>query len=175
MTKDLLPIEMIEKKIYLIRSKKVMLDRDLAELYGVETRILNQAVKRNIKRFPDDFLFKLTREEINRLSQFVITSDLKFSPNVFAFTEQGIAMLSGVLNSNRAINVNIQIMRTFTILRELMTSNELIRKKIEALENKYDYKFKVVFQVINKLLEQEDKRNASTSSAQDKKYGFKPK
>lgn len=114
-----LPIEKIASKIYLIRDTKVMLDRDLAELYGVENKVLNQAVKRNIKRFPDDFMFQLTYQEFTHLkSQFVTSSwgGVRKIPN--AFTEQGVAMLSGILNSDRAISVNIQIMRTFTKLKE---------------------------------------------------------
>ena len=107
---DVIPAERIENRIYLIRGKKVMLDRDLAGLYGVETRALNQAVKRNIERFPEDFLLSLTREEIMRISQDVISSELKFSKNVYAFTQEGVAMLSGVLNSKRAVMVNIAIM-----------------------------------------------------------------
>ncbi len=102
--KAIAPVEMIERKIYVIRGHKVMLDRDLAALYGVETRVLNQAVRRNLDRFPEDFVFSLTREEILNLSQFVISSEsrIKHAPNVFAFTEQGVAMLSSVLNSKRA-------------------------------------------------------------------------
>jgi len=103
---NLVPVEVIASKIYLIRGQKVMLDRDLAKLYGVETRVLNQAVRRNIKRFPEDFMFTLTREEIMNLSQIVTSSKIKHAPNVFAFTEQGVAMLSSVLNSERAILVN---------------------------------------------------------------------
>ncbi|MBI5101922.1 MAG: ORF6N domain-containing protein, partial [Nitrospirae bacterium] len=97
--KELIPVEIIERKIYLIRGHKVMLDRDLAGLYGVETRVLNQTVRRNLDRFPDDFMFALTRDEIMNLSQIVISSRIKHAPNVFVFTEQGVAMLSGVLNS----------------------------------------------------------------------------
>lgn len=100
-------ITTVERKIFLIRGQRVMIDRDLAELYGVETRVLNQAVRRNIKRFPDDFMFSLNREEIRNLSQIVISSKIKHAPNMFAFTEQGVAMLSTVLNSDRAIQVNI--------------------------------------------------------------------
>ncbi|MBU1486546.1 ORF6N domain-containing protein, partial [bacterium] len=118
-----------EGKILLIRGQKIILDRDLAELYEVETRVLNQAVRRNIKRFPEDFMFQLTREEIMRISQIVIS--LKFSKSVFAFTEQGVAMLSSVLNSERARQVNIQIMRAFTKLRRMLASNEDLRRKIE--------------------------------------------
>ncbi|MFH1397688.1 MAG: ORF6N domain-containing protein [Candidatus Omnitrophota bacterium] len=109
---NLISIDSIAGKILVVRGKRVMLDRDLAELYEVETRVLNQAVKRNMSRFPEDFMLILTREEINRISQIVIS--LKFSKNVYAFTEQGVAMPLSVLNSERAIQVNIQIMRAFT-------------------------------------------------------------
>jgi hypothetical protein len=120
--KDSVPVEVITNKIYLIRGQKVMLDRDLAELYGVETRVLKQAVKRNITRFPVDFMFELSRAEFNNLrSQIVISSwgGIRYRP--MAFTEQGVAMLSSVLNSNRAIQVNIKIMRACTKLRHLTT------------------------------------------------------
>ena len=108
---SVIPAERIEKVIFLIRGQKVILDRDLANLYGVETRVLNQAVRRNRDRFPDDFMLPLTREEIRNLSQIVISSGIKHAPSVFAFTEQRVAMLSSVLNSKRAIEVNILIMR----------------------------------------------------------------
>jgi hypothetical protein len=104
------PIERIEKAIFIIRGEKVMLDRDLAELYGVETRVLNQAVRRNLERFPPDFMFELTREEIMEISQIVTSSSVKFSKRVTALTEQGVAMLSAVLRSKRAILVNVEIM-----------------------------------------------------------------
>lgn len=156
--KAVIPVEVIEKKILLIRSHKVILDRDLAELYGVETRVLNQAVQRNIDRFPDDFMFSLTREEIMRISQFVISSEqpsrgsLKFSKSVRAFTEQGVAMLSSVLNSKRAVRVNIEIMRTFVRLRRMLASNAELSRKLNALEKKYDAQFKVVFEAIRQLM-----------------------
>ena len=143
--------EVIVRKIYFIRGKKVMLDRDLAELYQVETRALNQAVKRNIDRFPKDFMFDLTRQEIGRISQFVIS--LKFSKSVFAFTEQGVAMLSSVLNSKKAIHVNIEIIRTFTKLREYILSHKELQKMITALEQKYDEQFRNVFEAIRELEE----------------------
>ena len=145
--------ERIESKILLIRSTKVMLDRDLAELYEVETRVLNQAVRRNIERFPKDFMFPLTRQEIRNLSQIVISSKIKYAPNVFVFTEQGVAMLSSVLNSQRAIQVNIQIMRAFTKLREMLLTHKDLKRKIEAMERKYDRQFKIVFDTMRKLLE----------------------
>jgi len=157
------PMEKVINKILLIRKKKVMIDRDLAELYGVETKILNQAVKRNIKRFPIDFMFQLNKNEKTRV---VTNCDhlrvLKFSSQMpYVFTEQGVAMLSSVLNSERAILVNIQIIRTFTKLRELIATNIKLRQKIEAIEQKYDIKFKKVFDVLKQLLMQKDKSRKS--------------
>ena len=153
------PIEKVISKILLIRKKKVMIDRDLAELYGVETKILNQAVKRNIRRFPVDFMFQLNK---NEKTQVVTNCDhlriLKFSPQLpYVFTEQGVAMLSSVLNSERAILVNIQIIRTFTKLRELIATNIKLRQKIDVMEQKYDIKFKKVFDVLKQLLMQDNK------------------
>jgi len=149
----LIPVERIQRAIYLIRGEKVMLDRDLAELYDVETRVLNQAVRRNRDRFPSDFMFELTREEIVGISQIVTSSTLKFSKRVTAFTEQGVAMLSGVLNSKRAVHVNIEIMRAFVRLRQMLTSNAELSQRLERLESKYDRQFKVVFDAIRKLME----------------------
>ena len=150
----------IEQMILLVRGHKVMLDRDLAALYGVETRTLNQAVKRNAKRFPDDFMFRLTREEITRLSQSVITSEdraaLKFSPSVRAFTEQGVAMLSSVLKSERAIQVNVQIMRAFVQLRGILAAHADLARRLDELEAKYDREFAVVFQAIRELMAEPD-------------------
>ena len=146
--KDLVPLDRIISKIYYVRNKKVMLDRDLAELYGVKTKVLKQAVRRNMKRFPEDFMFELSKEEFeNWRSQFVTSNSDKMGlrHNPMAFTEQGVAMLSSVLNSDRAIQVNIQIMRAFTKLREMLSTHEELRKKIEAMENKYDSQFKAVF------------------------------
>jgi hypothetical protein len=156
--KSLIPVEQIERSILLIRGQKVMLDRDLAQLYGVETRVLNQAVRRNIYRFPEDFMFPLTREEIMRISQFVISSaqhgakTLKFSKSVMAFTEHGVAMLSSVLKSRRAIQVNIEIMRAFVRLRRILASHAELARKLDALEKKYDAQFKVVFDAIRELM-----------------------
>jgi len=160
MNKDvaLVPLERIERSILLIRGQKVMLDRDLAQLYGVETRALNQAVRRNIDRFPADFMFHLTREEIMRISQFVISSGhpgvrtLKFSKNVMVFTEHGVAMLSSVLNSSRAVQVNIQIMRTFAKLREIISQHKDLARRLDELEKKYDAQFKIVFDAIRQLM-----------------------
>ena len=130
-----------------------MLDRDLAMLYGVETRALNQAVKRNLERFPNDFMFALTREEIMRISQSVISSsELKYSKKVYAFTEQGVAMLSSVLNSPRAIQVNIDIMRAFVQLRSILSSHAELARKLEEMEKKYDAQFRVVFEAIRQLM-----------------------
>jgi hypothetical protein len=148
---NLVSVERIAAKILVIRGKKVMLDKDLAQLYGVETRVLNQAVKRNIARFPGDFMFSLTRQEILRISQIVIS--LKFSKNAYAFTEQGVAMLSSVLNSEMAIQANIQIMRAFVQFKRILSTSRDLRRKIEAMEKKYDRQFLVVFEAIKRLLE----------------------
>ena len=153
----LVPIELIASKIYLIRGIKVMLDRDLAELYDVETRVLNQAVSRNIERFPEDFMFSLTREEIMRISQIVTSSEIKFSKSVRCFTEQGVAMLSSVLRSKRAIQANIQIMRTFTKLREALLDNKDLRRELEELKQITEERFQVVFETLDQLLTVESK------------------
>lgn len=141
--------EVIVRKIYIVRGEKVMLDRDLAELYQVETRVLNQTVRRNLDRFPSDFMFTLARQEIRNISQFVIS--LKHAPNVFAFTEKGVAMLSSVLNSQKAIHVNIEIIRAFALLREYILSHKDLNKKIEDLQSKYDDQFRNVFEAIREL------------------------
>ena len=146
-------VEVVAAKILVIRGKKVMLDRDLAQLYGVETRVLNQAVKRNKSRFPEDFVFFLTREEIKRISQFVIS--LKFSKTVYAFTEQGVAMLSGVLNSKRAIKVNIHIMRAFIKLRHILSSHKVFEMKLRELEKKlesHDVDIHDIFEALRQLM-----------------------
>ena len=153
--KSFIPIERIEKAIYLIRAEKVMLDRDLARLYDVTTAALNQAVRRNRDRFPEDFMFQLTSAEVAQLnrSQIVIGSekhrDPRFQP--YAFTEQGIAMLSSVLRSKRAITVNIEIMRAFVKLRQMLASNKELSRRLDELESKYDRQFKVVFDAIREL------------------------
>ncbi|OGP52366.1 MAG: hypothetical protein A2Y79_13930 [Deltaproteobacteria bacterium RBG_13_43_22] len=152
---ELIPQEIIENKILLLRGKKVMLDRDLALLYGVETRVLNQAVQRNIKRFPNDFMFALTREEIRNISQIVICSKIKHAPNVLAFTEQGVAMLSGILNSDRAIEVNITIMRVFVRLRQMMVSHRVLAEKLRELEEHiqdHDEQITDIFKAIRQLM-----------------------
>ncbi len=126
----------IEDSIFMLRGQKIMLDRTLAELYSVETRVLNQAVRRNIKRFPPDFMFSLTREEIMNLSQFVISSGIRHAPNVFAFTQEGVAMLSGILSSSRAVEVNISIMRAFVEFRQILAGNKELALKLRELEQR---------------------------------------
>ncbi|MEI6587911.1 MAG: ORF6N domain-containing protein [Candidatus Moraniibacteriota bacterium] len=171
-------------QIYFIRGEKVMFDRDLAELYGVDTRTLNQAVKRNADRFPKDFMFQLSEKELSAFSrfqndtlndsnslrsqivtlngktrsrsQFVILKrgqNIKYSP--YVFTEQGVAMLSAVLKSKRAVAVSIQIVRTFVKLREILSTHKQLREKVELMENKYDKSFKVVFQMIARLMKED--------------------
>src|SRR6185369_1955090 len=159
-----IPDELLEQTILLIRGHKVILDRDLARLYGVSTKALNQAVKRNVDRFPDDFMFQLTIDEASaelvpttkRLRSQIVTlkkpqgKHIKYRP--YAFTEHGILMLSSVLRSERAIQVNIQIMRTFVRLREILASNAELSKRFDELEQTYDRKFKVVFDAIRQLI-----------------------
>lgn len=131
------------------------MDRDLARLYGVETRVLNQAVRRNRNRFPDDFMLSLTREEIRNLSQIVISSGIKHAPNVFAFTEQSVAMLSSVLNSERAIEVNILIMRAFVRLRKAMANSKEFARRLHELERRiasHDNNIRTLFQAIRQLM-----------------------
>ena len=151
---SLIPVERVEKSILFIRKQKVMLDADLAELYGVETRVLVQAVKRNLERFPQDFMFQLNRKEFTFLrSQIVTSSDWggrRYPP--YAFTEQGVAMLSSVLHSQRAIQVNIEIMRAFMRLRKMIASHAELARNLTALEKKYDAQFKEVFDAIRQLM-----------------------
>jgi len=157
--KELITASQIEGKIFLIRGQKVMLSPDLAQLYGVEPRVLVQAVKRNRDRFPEDFMFQLTdREFTNLKSQIVISSwggSRRATP--YAFTENGVAMLSSVLNSKRAIQANIQIMRTFTKLREMIAAHKDLVKRLNELEKKYDGQFQIVFEAIRQLIEVEEK------------------
>lgn len=154
--KELILVEMIERKIYLIHAHKVMLDSDLAELYGVETRTLIQAVKRNISRFPSDFMFQLNFQEVAALRSQIVTlkkgrgEHRKYAP--YVFTENGVAMLSSVLNSERAVQVNIAIMRVFVKLREMIATNKDLARKLSDMEKKYDSQFKVVFDAIRQLM-----------------------
>ncbi len=154
--KIIIPDEVIERKIFLIRGHKVMLSNHLAQLYGVTTSALTQAVRRNIERFPEDFMFLLRRDEIMNLSQIVISSKLKHAPNVYAFTEQGVAMLSSVLRSKKAINVNIAIMRAFVKLRKILSAHKELIHKLEELERKvgkHDAAIQNIFEAIRQLME----------------------
>ncbi|HEU4506773.1 MAG TPA: ORF6N domain-containing protein [Pyrinomonadaceae bacterium] len=165
---DLIPIEKIEKAIYLIHGEKVMLDRDLAYLYGVETGALNRAVKRNLQRFPPDFMFQLTADESEFLRCQIGISKKgrggrRFLP--YVFTEQGVAMLSSVLNSERAILVNIEIMRAFVKLRQLLASNAELSRRLDELESKYDKQFRVVFEAIRQMM--------ATPARDHKEIGFR--
>jgi hypothetical protein len=151
--KSIIPRERIEKRIYFVRQQKMMLSTDLAVLYEVEPRVLVQAVKRNIERFPEDFMFQLSEKEFADLkSQIVISSwgGLRRA-TPYAFTEQGVAMLSSVLRSKRAIQVNIEIMRAFVKLRQMLASNTALARKLATLEKKYDAQFKVVFDAIRQF------------------------
>jgi hypothetical protein len=162
--RSLISLEQIERRILLIRSQKVMLDADLAELYRVETRILIRNVKRNIERFPQHFMFQLTSEEFDDLKFQLGSSNLRSQIGIsssgwggrryppYAFTEQGVAMLSSVLHSKRAIQVNIQIMDTFVRLRQMLASNKDLARRLDELEKKYDKQFKIVFDAIRELM-----------------------
>jgi len=149
-----IPIERIEQRILLLRGHKVMLSPYLAQLYGVEPKALIQAVKRNAGRFPADFMFQLTRQELRASRSQIVTlkrgQNIKYLP--YAFTEQGVAMLSSVLRSGRAIRVNVEIMRTFVRLRQLLASHADLAAKLEELEKKYDAQFKIVFDAIRQLV-----------------------
>jgi len=167
----LLTLDLVERKIYVVRGQKVMLDNDLALLYGVTTKRLNEQVKRNISRFPEDFMFQLTTDELDNLRSQIATSSLKsyggrrYMP--YVFTEQGVAMLSGVLNSERAVQVNIGIMRAFVNMRKMLSTNEEVSKKLADIEDKlgnHDEHFKKVFTAIRLLM--------NPPSKLDKKIGF---
>jgi phage regulator Rha-like protein len=165
---DIILIGNLEKRILMVRGHRVMIDKDLAELYGVETKVLIQAVKRNIDRFPSDFMFQLNNQEVVRLrSQFVTSKSgrggRRYLP--YVFTEQGVAMLSTVLKSDRAIKVNIAIMRAFVKLRQMLASNAQLSRKLKALEKKYDEQFKVVGEAIYSLMEAPETKK--------RKIGFK--
>ena len=167
--KTIVPQEIIRNNIFLLRGQKVMVDKDLAELYGVTTYDLKRAVRRNLSRFPADFMFELTGEEHSALRRHFGAlergSHSKYLP--YAFTEHGILMLSSVLNSERAVQVNIQIMRTFSQLREMLAGNKELKLKIEEMEKKYDSQFKVVFQAIRELFE-------PPASKPKRRIGFHP-
>ena len=164
------PKDLIEQSILSLRGYRVMLDADLASLYGVETRILVQAVKRNIERFPDDFMMQLTHEEFDHLkSQNVRLSSWggrRYPP--YAFTEQGVAMLSSVLRSKRAVQVNIEIMRAFVRIRSLLADHEDLKRRLTALEGRYDRKFRIVFEAIRQLMAPEDEARRKIGFASGK-------
>jgi len=169
---SLVPAERIERSILFIRNQKVILDADLASLYDVLTKVLVQTVRRNIERFPEDFMFQLTTEEFSDLrSQFVTSSQWggrRYPP--YAFTEQGVAMLSSVLRSKRAVQVNIEIMRAFVRLRKMLASHADLARKLEDLEKKYDAQFRVVFDAIRQLMQPpEPKKRGIGFKAEDKK------
>ena len=153
---SLIPAERIAREIYLIRGQKVMLDRDLADLYAVETRALVQAVKRNPARFPEYFMFQLSPAELDHWRSRIVMSKpaaiMGLRRRPYAFTEQGVAMLSSVLRSERAIQVNVQIMRTFVSLRHLIATHKDLASRLETLERKYDRRFKIVFDAIHQLM-----------------------
>jgi hypothetical protein len=160
---NLIPVERIERSILLIRGEKVMLDSDLAEIYGVETKVLNQAVKRNLQRFPLDFMFQLKHaeyEDLIRLRSQIVTSNegrggRRYLP--FAFTEHGALMLANVLNSDRAAKTSVMVVRAFVRLRQMLGSNAELSRKLEALEKKYDSQFKIVFDAIRQLMSPPEK------------------
>ena len=161
----IVPNEIILKKIFMIRNEKVMLDKDLAELYSVQTKLLKQAVRRNIDRFPADFMFELTREEFDNLRSQIVTSShggARYLPMVF--TEQGIAMLSSVLKSDKAIQMNIQIIRIFTKIRKLVLENVDVKKELEDFKDQTEERFNIIFQTLDQLIAIDEKSK--------KKIGF---
>ena len=149
-----IPSERVMRSILLVRGQKVILDADIAALYGIETKMLVRAMKRNIERFPRDFMFQLSKTEFDDLRCHSGTSSSwggrRYPP--YAFTEQGVAMLSSVLKSKRAVRVNIEIMRTFVKLREILSTHKALARKIEQMERKYDAQFKVIFDAIRELM-----------------------
>jgi hypothetical protein len=157
---NLISIKNVITKIYQIKESKVLIDKDLAILYGVETKVLKQAVRRNIERFPSDFMFELTKNEEESLRSQSVTLKGRGQHSKylsFAFTEQGVAMLSSVLKSKEAIKVNISIMRAFVEMRKMISTHKELKKKIETMESKYDNQFKIVFDTIRQLLVEEEK------------------
>jgi len=164
--------QIIEKSIYLIREQKVMLDEDLARLYQVRTKALVQAVKRNLKRFPDDFMFQLTIEEYSSLRSQIVTLSGKAGRRAlpFAFTEHGIAMLSSVLNSERAVDINIAIVRTFIKMRQMISANKELSERLNRLEKRYDAQFRVVFNSMQELID--TKAKVIVEPVKKRKIGF---
>ena len=171
---NLISVEDIAKRIYFIRGIKVMLDRDLAELYEVETRVLNQAVRRHTKRFPEDFMFQLTKTEFNNLkSQFVISSWGGVRKMPLAFTEQGVAMLSGILNSDKAIEVNIQIMRAFVKLRHMILDHDELKRELDELRKEMNERFQIVFTVLDKLVTEDEETKRKIGFIESKEINEK--
>jgi len=175
-SQSIVPVELIEKKIYLIRGQRVMLDSDLADLYGVSVKVLNQAVKRNISRFPEDFMFQLTKEEYDSLRSQIVTlktgrgKHRKYLP--YIFTEQGVAMLSSVLRSERAIQVNIAIMRAFVKLRQILSTHKELAYKLAELERKierHDKEIKAIFDAIRQLMTSPEKPRRRIGYVNDEK------
>lgn len=171
MSNDVIPSEIIESKIYYIRGQKVMLDSDLAKLYNVETKRINESIKRNMERFPKNFMFQLTDEEHDVLRSQIATSKegkggRRYNP--YVFTEYGIVMLSSVLNSKRAIAVNIQVVNTFVKLNKMIATSEELKRKIEEIELKYDKQFTVVFQALKELILLPDKKQEQIGFKVDK-------
>ncbi len=157
---QLIELDEITRRIFSIRGARVMLDRDLAELYGVETKVLKQAVRRNIRRFPADFMFEMTYQEVASLRSQIVTSSwggARYQP--MAFTEQGVAMLSGVLNSDRAIDVNIQVMRAFVQLRHLVLHNAELKRELDAFRELTEERFQLVFTVLDQLVSDDGENN----------------
>lgn len=152
---SIVPVERVVSTVLFVRGQKVILDQDLAALYDVETKVLLQAVKRNEDRFPADFMFQLTDDEYRRVKEYFEARTGRGGRRTppYAFTEQGVAMLSGVLNSSRAIAVNIAIMRAFVKLRQLLSDNEKLARKLRAMEKKYDGQFRIVFDAIREMME----------------------
>ncbi|WP_426669460.1 ORF6N domain-containing protein [Mucilaginibacter sp. McL0603] len=174
MENQLIPDEIIMNKIYYIRGQKIMLASDLAELYNIETRVLNQSVNRNLKRFPPDFMFQLSEDEYSSLtSQFVMSKNGRGGRRVlpFVFTEHGVLMLSSVLNSNRAIEVNIQVMRIFTKIRQMLLDNTELRLEIDKIKSKLnnqDKNMEIVFRYLDELIDRKDEPK------ERKRIGYKP-
>ena len=168
----MVPVDFIERRIFIIRGYKVMIDDDLADLYQISTKRLNQAVKRNSGRFPGDFMFQLTKDEAESLRSQFVTSKIGRGGHrylSYAFTEQGVAMLSSVLRSDRAVAVNIAIVRTFVRLRQLLASNKELAEKVLEMEKKYDRQFKIVFDVLRQLMGAPPEENGKNP------IGFRPK
>lgn len=165
----LLLVERIDTVIFFVRGERVILDTDIATLYGVETKVLVQAVKRNLGRFPADFMFQLTEEEVRRLRFQIGTSNTRGGRRYlpYAFTEQGVAMLSGVLRSEQAVKVNVEIMRAFVRLRRMVSEQAEVARKLDALEERYDEQFKVVFDALRELM-------APPEETGGRRIGFEP-